>query len=69
MNNRKMTTEQAIKALKETRQLSTAMLEPLGISYESFLRFSQLPDKKADEIISGLIVLVEKKSIDASQKS
>jgi len=68
MKTKKMTTEEAIKTLKETRQLSTGMLEPLGISYESFLRFSQLPDKKADEIISGLIVLVEKKIIDINQK-
>jgi hypothetical protein len=46
-----MTKQQALKKLRETKQLSTAMLKPLGIGFETFLRLGQLPDHKYNEMI------------------
>jgi hypothetical protein len=54
-----MTRQQAIQKLKSTRQLSTGMLAPLGISFESFLQFAQLPDAKCKELVEKLIVKLE----------
>lgn len=52
---RKLTKEQAIVKLRETKELSTDLLEPLGISFESFLRFAQLSDARANAIVDKLI--------------
>ena len=49
-----MTRKQAIKQLSETGELTTAMLKPLNISFESFLRFSQLPGENAKELMKKL---------------
>jgi len=56
---RKWSRKKAIRELVRTRQLSTAMLAPLGISFESFLRFAQLPKERADEITEKLIAKLE----------
>lgn len=49
-----MTKSEAIAKLKATGQLSTDMLAPLGIPFESFLRLAQLPKSRADEIVEKL---------------
>lgn len=55
MARRKLTREQAIIKLRETRTLSTDLLEPLGIKLDSFLRLAQLPKERADETVAKLI--------------
>ncbi len=50
-----MTRKQAIARLQETNELSSAMLKPLGISFEAFLRLSQVGEKVANEAIEALI--------------
>lgn len=55
----KMTRADALARLKATRQLSTEMLDPLGIRFESFLRFSQLSDASAADIVTKLILKLE----------
>lgn len=50
-----MTKEQAIARLIVTRELSTDLLEPLGISFEQWLQFSQLSKEQSAQIVSGLI--------------
>lgn len=52
---RKMSPQEALDELKRTRDLNTAMLEPLGIKFENFLRYSQLPKAKAELMIDQLI--------------
>lgn len=52
-----MSKEEAIAKFKKTKQLSTDILEPLGISFESFLKFAQLSHndpKQADSILKQL---------------
>lgn len=49
----KMSRQEAIKNL-EKGVLSTPMLEPLGISMDSFLRFSQLPSTKQQELLKKM---------------
>jgi hypothetical protein len=53
---------QALDKLKSSRQLSTDLLKPLGISMNQFLRYSQKPmsDAQEDEFISRLIAHFEK---------
>ena len=55
-----MTKKEAIQKLIENRVLTTKMLKPLNISFESFLRFSQLPKKQAETIIDQLIKKIGK---------
>lgn len=50
-----MTKNEAIQKLTETRELSTDLLEPLGIQFETFLRFGQLPKQRCDALIGMLI--------------
>jgi len=57
---KKMTKADALAKLKATGQLSTGMLEPLGISMDQFLRFAQLPKKRTDEIVKKMIAHLEK---------
>ena len=47
-----MTREQAIRQLLETGELTTNLLGPLGIAFESFLQLAQRPD--ADQIVKRL---------------
>lgn len=55
MARRKMTKEQAIAKLTETRSLSTDLLEPLGLSFESWLRFAQQPKETCEKVVADLI--------------
>ena len=54
-----MTFAQAFSALKETRTLSTELLRPLGISFENFLRFSQLSGVRRETVLNELIAHLE----------
>ena len=50
-----MTYEKAVKQLNNTRVLSTDLLEPLNISFESFLRLGQMSQKQRDLAVARLI--------------
>ena len=50
-----MTRKQAVKKLTETKKLTTEMLKPLGISFDSFLTFAQLSNEKAAAMTEKLI--------------
>jgi len=50
-----MTYEKAVKQLNETRVLSTDLLEPLKISFESFLRLGQMSQEQRDAAVERLI--------------
>ena len=50
-----MTYEKAVKQLNETRTLSTDLLEPLNISFESFLRLGQMSQEQRDAAVERLI--------------
>ena len=56
-----MTFDEALDQLKSTLQLSTAMLEPLGISFETFLRFAQGDSDWQERSIIRLIHKLENK--------
>lgn len=56
-----MTFDEALDQLKTTLQLSTAMLKPLGISFETFLRFSQGDSEWQEMSIIRLIHKLENK--------
>lgn len=58
---KKMDREEAYRELKSGKPLSTGMLDALGISFEAFLKFAQMGDKKASEIIKKYLVQLEKK--------
>jgi len=51
---------EALSKLKDTRKLRTDMLEPLGVTFEQFLRFAQLNTKTAEKAIDLLINRTEK---------
>tara|TARA_A100001515_G_C4555340_1_gene204819 strand:+ start:879 stop:1085 length:207 start_codon:yes stop_codon:yes gene_type:complete len=63
-----MTKEQAIKKLTETRILSTDLLEPLGISFETFLKFAQLNRHQQGVAIRNLIIKLQNESQKNSNK-
>ena len=50
-----MTFEKAVKQLNETRVLSTNLLEPLNISFESFLRLGQMSQEQKDLAVERLL--------------
>jgi hypothetical protein len=50
-----MTFEKAVKQLNNTRVLSTDLLKPLNISFESFLRLGQMSQKQRDAAVERLI--------------
>ena len=54
-----MTQTQALHTLKTTRKLNTAMLEPLGVTFEQFLRFAQLGPATTEIAIDRLIERTE----------
>ena len=56
-----MNKRQALTELKRTRELNTNMLEPLGISFESFLRLAQFSKEKRTEVIERLIIAKDSK--------
>ncbi len=55
-----MNKREALDKLKSTRELSTNMLDPLGVTFEQFLRFAQLNTKTAEKAIDLLINRTEK---------
>lgn len=57
-----MSFEQALNELKLTRELDTEMLPALGVSFESFLRYAQLPKPKRTRAAERLIAKLERKS-------
>ena len=50
-----MTYEKAVKQLNNTRILSTDLLKPLNISFESFLRLGQMSQQQRDQAVEKLI--------------
>ena len=50
-----MTKSQAINKLIYTKELTTAMLTPLGISFETFLKYAQLDKDKRRLYLKRLI--------------
>lgn len=55
-----MTRAEALTELKRTGVLTTALLEPLRITMDSFLRYAQLPPAQAADVLRRLTVLVER---------
>ncbi len=55
-----MTYKQALKKLKETRELNTKLLVPLNISFESFLRYAQLSEEQQENLMDKLIENLER---------
>jgi len=49
----------ALKRLKETRKVSTAMLKPLNVTFEQFLRLAQVSPKRHEQAIDALIKRTE----------
>ena len=65
-----MTKIEALEVLKETRQLNTVILDPLDLTFEYFLRFSQLDEKRCKMHIDRIIRREEKKiSLAMQQKA
>ncbi len=50
-----MTFEKAVKQLNNTRILSTDLLKPLNISFESFLKLGQMSQDQRDAAVERLI--------------
>ena len=50
-----MTQQEAIRRLAKTRQVSTAMLKPLGLSFEVFLRLGTRTPKRYSECVDALL--------------
>ena len=57
-----MTQTQALHTLKTTRKLNTAMLKPLGVTFEQFLRFAQLGPATTQKAIDLLIERTENRA-------
>jgi hypothetical protein len=72
LDEKKMSFKEALDKLKKEKDLSTAMLEPLGIGMDSFLRFAQLPDaqrkKLVDKMIKGFSMYTDKDMMSKSSK-
>ena len=56
-----MTKQKALNKLKETRVLSTDIIEPLDVLFESWLRFVKFQPEKRQSAIDKLIAREEKK--------
>lgn len=56
-----MTQAQALHTLKTTRKLNTAMLKPLGVTFEQFLRFAQLGPVTTEKAVDLLIERTERR--------
>lgn len=55
-----MTRKEALKELKETKTLTTQLLNPLGVSFEQFLKLAQANQKQQTIAINKLIKLRSK---------
>jgi hypothetical protein len=51
----KLTKAEAVQKLTKTRSLSTDLLEPLGLPFESWLRFAQAPEEVRTTVVNDLI--------------
>jgi len=56
-----MTFDEALFKLKQTQDLSTNMLEPLGIPFDHFLRYCSLTSHQSRLAIARLIQKLENK--------
>ena len=56
-----MTKLEALDILKEEKQLRTDILEPLDISFEFFLHFAQMNEKRQRKHVKRLIKREERK--------
>ena len=56
-----MSFEQAFNELKLTKELSTDMLPALGVSFDHFLQYAQLPRAKRERAAERLIKKLEGK--------
>jgi hypothetical protein len=56
-----MSFEQAYNELKLTKELNTAMLSALGISFDHFLQYAQLPKLRRTRAAERLIKKLEGK--------
>jgi len=56
-----MTKQKALNKLKETRVLSTDIIEPLDVLFESWLRFVKFAPERRQQLIDSLIAREEKK--------
>ena len=56
-----MTFDEALFKLKQTQDLSTDMLEPLGIPFDHFLRYCSFTSHQSRRAIARLIHQLEKK--------
>ena len=56
-----MTKQKALNKLKETRVLSTDIIEPLDVPFEHWLRFVKFQPERQEQAIDRLIVREEKK--------
>ena len=54
-----MNRAEAIKKLKSTGELSTGMLEPLGLSFELFLAYAQAPAAKRARAVAHFLEGIE----------
>lgn len=57
---KKLTRKQAYLKLKKNKVLSTDMLEPLGISFETFLSQGKYSPAKVKKAVEGLIKILDK---------
>jgi hypothetical protein len=46
---------EAIEKLIKTGEITTGMLKPLGISFESWLRYAQAPKEAQADLVARLI--------------
>jgi hypothetical protein len=56
-----MTFDEALFELKKTQDLSTNMLEPLGIPFDHFLRYCSMTSHQSRHAIARLIHKLENK--------
>jgi hypothetical protein len=56
-----MSKQKALNKLKETRVLSTDIIEPLDVPFEHWLSFAQFPPDRIQPAIDKLIAREEKK--------
>tara|TARA_R110002060_G_scaffold18372_1_gene25313 strand:- start:239 stop:421 length:183 start_codon:yes stop_codon:yes gene_type:complete len=59
-----MTKQKALNKLKETRVLSTDIIESLDVPFEHWLRFAQFPPDRVQPSIDRLIAREEKKVVN-----
>lgn len=58
---KKLTRDQALEKLKQTKELSTDLLKPLGIPFEFFLQFAQRSNKQCATMVDQIIEHLERK--------